>query len=128
MPLRLLLQASGLPREASAPKGHFFRALLERAEALRGPNSEPQSPSGRDCRARHHTSIPRPRPLPRSRATLRSVRHFLHSSSSQLIHSLHSQAYTLEERVLPANRTAALKRAADVCLHPSKTEGFGSAA
>ena len=38
------------------------------------------------------------------------------------------KAYTLEERVLPANRTAALKRAADVCLHPSKTEGFGSAA
>lgn len=38
---------------------------------------------------------------------------------------LPEDAYILDERIHPIEESMALKRMADVCLHPSKVEGFG---
>ena len=38
---------------------------------------------------------------------------------------LPEDAYTLDERIHPIAEAMALKRMADVCMHPSKVEGFG---
>ena len=42
-----------------------------------------------------------------------------------LLHMLNITDYTLDESIHPPERISALKEAADVCLHPSRVEGFG---
>lgn len=42
-----------------------------------------------------------------------------------LLHMLNITSYTLDEEIHPPEQISALKQAADVCLHPSRVEGFG---
>lgn len=42
-----------------------------------------------------------------------------------LLHMLNITSYTLDEKIHPPEDISALKKAADVCLHPSRVEGFG---
>ena len=42
------------------------------------------------------------------------------------LNGLPEGSYTLVEQIVSPELTAAFRRDADVCLHPSKTEGFGA--
>lgn len=56
---------------------------------------------------------------PTAKANGVPLRHYLWATG------LPAAAWTLDEALHAPPRVAGLKRAADVCLHPSKTEGFG---